>query len=130
MAIGVGECAGVAVDLVLTLISEGEEKLTFSDENLELGNYSDSIYQAYAASINAAKALLLTAKAKTNSHASIIEGFDGHFAQFEASFGITFQDAINKINQNEPSEAFASAYIAQAKAITKWVKETREEQLK
>ncbi len=130
MAIGVGECAGVAVDLVLTLIAEGEEKITFAEENLEGGNYSDSIYQAYAAAINAGKALLLTAKAKTNSHASIIDGFDGHFAQFEADFGITFQKAINQINQNEPSKAFATAYIAQAKAITTWVKTTREEQLK
>lgn len=129
MEIGVGECAGVAVDLVLTLIAEGDEKITFAEENLELGNYADSIYQAYASNVNAAKALLLTVKAKTNSHASIIGAFDDKFPQFEADFGVKYADLVNQISGNEPNETFANIYLSKAKSISSWVKKTREEQI-
>lgn len=129
MEIGVGECAGVAVDLVLTLIAEGDEKITFAEENLELGNYADSIYQAYAATINAGKALLLTAKAKTNSHASIIAAFDEQFPQFEADFGVKYAELVNQISDNEPTETFANIYLSKAKSISSWIKKTRENQI-
>ena len=56
-AIGVGECAGVMIDLVSTLLLEAEEKLNWSIESIEAKAYSDSIYHAYSVFISSAKAL-------------------------------------------------------------------------
>ena len=48
-AIGVGECAGVMIDLVATLILEAEEKITNSEECLQIIAWADGIYHAYSA---------------------------------------------------------------------------------
>lgn len=56
-AIGVGECAGVVIDLVATLLFESEEKLENATQALNSQQWSDSIYHAYAAMVNTAKAL-------------------------------------------------------------------------
>jgi sulfite reductase (ferredoxin) len=55
-AVGVGECAGVVIDLVATLPSK--DKLTYAQEAYEESKWSDAIYQ-YAGFVNGAKALLL-----------------------------------------------------------------------
>jgi sulfite reductase (ferredoxin) len=57
-AIGVGECAGVMIDLVSTLLLEAEEKLQWSVESFDAKAYSDSIYHAYSVFISSAKAML------------------------------------------------------------------------
>ncbi|MDO8994121.1 MAG: nitrite/sulfite reductase, partial [Daejeonella sp.] len=51
-AIGVGECAGVMIDLVSTLLLEAEEKLQWSVESFDAKAYSDSIYHAYSVFIS------------------------------------------------------------------------------
>ena len=58
-AIGVGECAGVVIDLVATLLFESEEKITNSEEAFKEHQFSDSIYHAYTSIVNTAKALLI-----------------------------------------------------------------------
>ena len=80
-AIGVGECAGVMIDLIATLILEAEEKLEWSQENFETNAYADGIYNAYSAFVNAAKGLLLQQGVQCNTQAGILKDFDIHFTQ-------------------------------------------------
>jgi sulfite reductase (ferredoxin) len=80
-AVGVGECAGVVIDLVATLIFEAKEKLTFAQEAYEDEKWADAIYLAYASLVNGAKALLLAENEKTNHHAGIIDLFDKVFIE-------------------------------------------------
>ena len=117
-AIGVGECAGVVIDLVATLIFEAKDKMTFAQEAFDDKNWADAIYLAYAGFVNGAKALLLSENEKTNHHAGIIDLFDTVFtATNKIELKSTFRDLVYQINQNEPSEAFAKSYIQDATAF-------------
>ena len=80
-AVGVGECAGVVIDLVATLLFEAKDKLTFAQEAFEDKKWADAIYLAYAGFVNGAKALLLAENEKTNHHAGIIDLFDTVFIE-------------------------------------------------
>ena len=114
-AVGVGECAGVVIDLVATLLYEAKDKLTNAEESFAEGKWSDSIYQAYAGIVNGAKALLLAEKQKTNTHAGIIDSFDTVFVESnKIELGSSFKDFVYQINKNEPTEAFAKQYIQDA----------------
>lgn len=114
-AVGVGECAGVVIDLVATLLLEAKEKLTFAQEAFEEGKWADAIYHAYAGFVNGAKALLLAENQKTNHHAGIVDLFDTVFIESnKIELNSTFKDLVYQINKNEPSETFAKDYIAQA----------------
>lgn len=114
-AVGVGECAGVVIDLVATLIFEAKDKLTFSQEAFEDGKWSDAIYLAYAGFVNGAKALLLAENEKTNHHAGIIELFDTVFVDSnKINLGLSFKDLVYQINKNEPTQEFAKKYIQEA----------------
>ncbi|MCW3118841.1 MAG: hypothetical protein JWM28_2923 [Chitinophagaceae bacterium] len=125
-AIGVGECAGVVIDLVATLILEGEEKLELSKECINSKAWADGIYHAYAAFINTAKGLLLNQGVQCNTQTGIMRDFDTHFTQkgFFSELG-NFQDLVLQINKNEPSETFALAYYQQAKDFIEQAKEQR-----
>jgi len=117
-AIGVGECAGVVIDLVATLIFEAKDKMTFAQEAFDDKKWSDAIYLAYAGFVNGAKALLLSENEKTNHHAGIIDLFDTVFtATNKIELKSTFRDLVYQINQNEPSEVFAESYIQDATAF-------------
>ncbi|MEL1255801.1 HEPN domain-containing protein [Flavobacterium sp. DGU38] len=114
-AVGVGECAGVVIDLVATLLFEAKEKLILAQESFDEKKWSDAIYHAYAGFVNGAKALLLSENQKTNHHAGIIDLFDTVFIESnKIELNSTFKDLVYQINKNEPSEAFAKDYIAQA----------------
>jgi sulfite reductase (ferredoxin) len=102
MAVGVGECAGVMIDLIATLLLESEEKLDNAVESLALNQYSDSIYYAYTSMVNTAKALLITEDVKTNTHAGIIADFETTFTskiELEAPFSEFIK--FKKINQHK-----------------------------
>lgn len=117
-AIGVGECAGVVIDLVATLLFEAKDKLTFSHEALQEGKWSDSIYLTYAGFVNGAKALLLAEGQKTNTHAGIIDLFDTVFVDTnKIELGSSFKDLVYQINKKEPSEAFAQKFIQEGVAF-------------
>jgi sulfite reductase (ferredoxin) len=129
-AVGVGECAGVVIDLVATLLVEAKDKLTFSQEALNDQKWSDSIYLTYAGFVNAAKALLLAEKQKTNHHAGIIDLFDTVFVETNTiSLATTFKELVYQIKDNEPSEAFAKQYLEQATAFFATIEEYREKDL-
>lgn len=114
-AIGVGECAGVVIDLVASLLIEAKDKLIFAHEAFEENKWSDAIYHAYAGFVNGAKAILLSENQKTNHHAGIIDLFDSVFTDTnKIVLKSNFKDLVYQINQNEPSEVFAKKYIQEA----------------
>ncbi|WP_378185557.1 HEPN domain-containing protein [Aquimarina sp. W85] len=112
--IGIGECAGVVIDLIETLFLESEEKLENAIESLYSNVYSDAIYHAYSALVNSAKALLLSENKKTNTHTGIISQFDQEFiVTGRIKLKSTFSTLAYKIKNNAPSKTFALAYIAE-----------------
>lgn len=127
-AIGVGECAGVMIDLVATLILEAEEKLAMSVECLDNKAWADGIYHAYAAFIHTAKALLLQQGVQCNTQHGILKDFDTHFVQKGLySEYENFKNAVMKMNDAEPAEAFAKEYLQEAKDFAAFAKQFREQ---
>lgn len=127
-AIGVGECAGVVIDLVATLIFEAEEKFEWAQAAFDESRFADSIYHSYSVFISSAKALLLDKGVNSSTHAGIIREFDAQYVgtgEIELN-GMTFNDLILQINKNEPSGEFAASYLAQAKSFVQNVKTKRE----
>ncbi len=130
-AIGVGECAGVQIDLVATLFFEAEEKLDSAFTSFAEKLYADSIYHSYSTFIHSAKALLLTKNVQTNSQYSVLNEFEKNFVETgEYKFANGFKKLVLQINQVEPEKEFAEFYYTQAKSFLKWVKEYREQQIK
>ena len=129
-AIGVGECAGVMIDLVATLLYEAQEKFEWATESLKSNQYADSIYHSYSVHVNTAKALLLDKQISCNTQIGIIQDFDKHYVQTGIiSFPIDFKTQVLQINQNEPSEQFATNYYNQAKTFLNWATNYRKTQL-
>ncbi|WP_194776378.1 HEPN domain-containing protein [Pararhodonellum marinum] len=130
IAVGVGECAGVVIDLVATLLLEAGEKLDLSKENLEEKRWSDSIYHTYAGLVNAAKAILLSESISTNSYASILEKFDETFIATEKiNLEGTLSDLAYQIKSNEPTQEFAKAYYKQALGAFDQINQYREKEV-
>ena len=130
-AIGVGECAGVVIDLIQTLIFESEEKIKNAQFAIDEKRWSDSIYHSYTSIVNAAKALLLSENKKTNTHAGIIKDFDTHFVVNQNIVLTTsFSTFVYQINQNKPTEVFALKYLDDAKLFVKKIEEFRAKELK
>jgi sulfite reductase (ferredoxin) len=126
-AIGVGECAGVVIDLVATLLFESEEKMGWANGSFTEGAWSDAIYHSYNVFISSAKALLLDKGTNSSTQAGIIKEFDAQFvATGEFDLQGTFNDLVLQINQNEPSAEFAAAYLAQAEEFLGKSKAQRE----
>lgn len=111
-AIGVGECAGVMIDLVSTLLLEAEEKLQWSVESLDAQAYSDSIYHAYSVFISSAKAMLLDKGINSSTQTGIIRDFDEQYKESSILEGLgSFSDLVLQINKHEPSAEFAQQYV-------------------
>lgn len=129
--VGVGECAGVMVDLVQLLLMETNEKLKKAKAALEAGIYADGIYHGYNVFINSAKALLLGKEVTCNTQHGVMKDFDTHFvATGEFSFdGLSFRDKVLAINQNEPTVAFATQYINDAEVFINQVIAVRNKQV-
>jgi sulfite reductase (ferredoxin) len=127
-AIGVGECAGVMIDLIAVLILEAEEKLERTLENFGNKAWADGIYNAYSAFVHTAKALLLQQGVQCNTQAGILKDFDIHFTQnglyTESS---SFKETVLEINKSEPSEEFANIYLQKAKDFVAFAKQYREQ---
>lgn len=112
-AIGVGECAGVVIDLVSTLVLEAEEKLQWAISSFENHAYSDSIYHAYSVFISGAKALLLDKGINSSTQTGIMRDFDEQYRDSPILEGIdSFTELALQINKNEPTAAFAQSYLA------------------
>ena len=115
-AIGVGECAGVVIDLIATLLFESEEKITNSQEAFKENQFSDSIYYAYTAIVNTAKALLIAEGIKTNTQAGIISSFQEQFiATHKIELEGSFDDLVYQIKNENPTKIFAASYLKDTK---------------
>jgi sulfite reductase (ferredoxin) len=126
-AIGVGECAGVMIDLISTLIMEAEEKIAASEDCLSNSKWADGIYNAYAAQIHTAKALLLQQGVQCNTQHGILKDFDTHFSDKGLYIPGGFRTAVMYMNDVPPSEAFAYEYLQQAKRFIEFAKVFREQ---
>lgn len=129
-AIGVGECAGVVIDLIATLLFESEEKIQTAQTTFSEGKWAASIYHSYSSMVNTAKAILTAENQKTNTHAGIIKDFDEKFvANKRIALDKGFEEFILQINKHEPSEAFAKDYLNDTKEFLKKVQEFRAAEL-
>lgn len=108
----VGECAGVIIDLVATLLYESEEKLAWAKDALNQKLYADSLYHSYSAFINTAKALLLTNEVRPSTQIQVMRDFQKHFVETgNFTFDSDFIEHVLRINKSEPTEEFASQYL-------------------
>ena len=122
-AIGVGECAGVVIDLVATLVFEAEEKYIWAKEAFAQKAFADAIYHAYNAMVNGAKALLLDKGINQSTQTGVINAFNEQYAEvFEIE---SFNDLVLQINKNEPSSVFAETYLAEASNFLTKIKNHR-----
>lgn len=112
-AIGIGECAGVKIDLTATLFYEAKEALQAADENFVNGRYADAVYKAYNAFIHAGKALLLKKDVQVNTQHGIINDFDKHF-QLQLLIPVSFKELVTQVSANKPEKQFAIKYINEA----------------
>jgi sulfite reductase (ferredoxin) len=124
--VGLGECAGVMIDLVATLIFEAEEKFDWAKKALAEKSYVDAIYYTYITMVSGAKALLLSKQVTCNTHIGIIKDFDKHFVSTDDfKFAGTFEDFVLKMNKQEASEAYANQYFNECKHFLSMINEYR-----
>ena len=127
-AIGIGECAGVVIDLIATLFLESDEKIDSAKEAFKNGVYSGAIYYAYQSIVNSAKASLLAEEQKTNTHAGIISEFDKFFiSSGKIDLETSFADLIYQIKNAAPTKEFALKYIENATNFLQKVRAYREQ---
>jgi sulfite reductase (ferredoxin) len=111
----VGECAGVMIDLVATLLNDSEDKLKWAKEAYDQKQYADSIYHSYSAFINTAKSLLLGRDIKPSTQIQTITDFQREFVDSGAfEFEGNFKEYVLSINKQEPSDSFALSYLTES----------------
>ncbi|MEL6671748.1 MAG: nitrite/sulfite reductase [Bacteroidota bacterium] len=116
--IGVGECAGVVIDLVSTLLYETEEKLAWAREAIIKEAFADSIYHSYAAFVQGAKAMLVAEGINTNTQAGIIQDVDLLLTRKEElKLETNFASLVYQIKTQTPGPDFAKAYLHQAQTF-------------
>ena len=114
--IGVGECAGVKIDLTKTLLFEAKEKLDETEYFFLQNKFKDSAYTAYSALIQTAKSYLLKHGIETNSKAQIESEFEKHFNKVAAYFKEkTFSELVNQLNAAHFNSTSTLEYTASAK---------------
>jgi len=126
----VGECAGVIIDLVSTLLFDSDEKLDWAKEALSNEQYADAIYHSYNVMLNSAKAMLLGENVKNSSQMSVMNDFDSILVEkglFNFAEG-SFKEHILQINKNEPSKEFAASYYKNAFDFLEEIKSVRDKQ--
>ncbi len=129
--VGIGECASVMIDLVATTLDEATEKLGWAADALAAGQWSDSLYHAYSVLITSAKAGLMSKDIQTNTQHGIVADFDREFVQepgFHTEEG-GFKALAFSINKQEPTEAFARQFIANAADFRQAVSNYREREI-
>ncbi len=131
-SIGVGECAGVTLDVVGTIIAEGHSKLELGREAYAAEAWGDAIYHAYSSMVVGAKALLLAADVRCNTHRGIIDDFQKTYVEgqnFALPEAQAFPDWVLEMKKQPPSQAFAEAYLKRAADFTRSVAQERKRQL-
>jgi sulfite reductase (ferredoxin) len=119
----VGECAGVIIDLVATLLCETEEKLRWAKETFDNGHFADAIYHSYNVFVNGAKAMLLKKDVIVNTQNGILRDFETQYGgESRFQFPEGFKEFVLRINKNEPTKEFAKHYLHDAEQFLETVK--------
>jgi len=130
LAVGVGECAGVILDMVGSILREAAEKEILAKESIDNGDFADGIYHAYNMMVITAKALLLGIDHQCNTQIGIMRDFDELLIQQgDFHWESSFQETVLAIKKNEPTETFAKEYFETSKRFFRLAKEYREERL-
>ncbi|MEO9534148.1 MAG: nitrite/sulfite reductase [Crocinitomicaceae bacterium] len=129
--IGIGECAGVKIDLVRTLLYEAYEKVEEGQYFIEQGKFRDAVYTAYSSLIQSAKSFLVKNGQKTNSKHQISEAFEAYYPQIQSKFlAPSFRELLNEKETNVDRK-FAREYVQQAErfhlAIDELIKNNKDE---
>lgn len=129
-SIGVGECAGVSLDVVGTIIAESQAKIALAEEAAAENAYVDGIYHAYTSMVVGAKALLLAQDVRCNTHRGIIDDFQEHYV----SAGLIklhepFPNIVLEMKKQPPTPEFAATYLQHARDFSKKVAQIRDAQL-
>lgn len=112
--IGIGECAGVKIDLVTTLLYEAYEKIEEAQFFVEQQKWNDAVYVAYSSMIQSAKAFLVKKGEKTNSKHQIITAFEPYYALVNRRFlAATFKELLAEKETNR-TERYVLDYVRQA----------------
>lgn len=110
----VGECAGVVIDLIATLLYESEEKLAWARKALEEEHFADSIYHSYSTFINTAKALLITRNIRPSTQYQVVHEFNEQFVKTGIFPLNDFKQHVFRINKHEPTLSFALGFLEDA----------------
>lgn len=125
-AIGVGECAGVAFDLLSAIVKDADEKLELAYVKLHLNELQEALYYAYTSFVVGAKAMLLSKDIKCNTHVKILEDFEtefGNAAEFET--GNSFPEYVLRMKSEKTTQDFAQQYIEDAKRFNSEIHRSR-----
>ncbi len=117
-AIGVGECAGVILDVVGTILKDAEQKLDWASKSVERKAYNDAIYHTYSAFVISAKAVLLGEDIKCNTHIKILNDFQENIIEKGLiTYDGAFTEEVLEMKKKKPSQAFATEYLAKARTF-------------
>lgn len=125
----VGECAGVVIDLVSTLLYEMDEKIGWAEEAFSQQSYADTIYHSYTAFIHGGKALLLDKDVRVNTQIGVMRDFEEQFVKTgEFNFEGGFERYVLRMQREEPTREFAMTYLQDVKNFLEQVKGYRSTQ--
>ncbi|MEM1327196.1 MAG: nitrite/sulfite reductase [Bacteroidota bacterium] len=128
--IGVGECAGVLLDMVGTILQDAKDKIEWAKGANAADVHADAIYHAYSAFVVAAKALLLSEDIKCNTQIKIVQDFQLHFIETGKFAWVSdFPSHVLRLKQHEPQPDFAATYITDAANFIQKAIQYREAQL-
>jgi sulfite reductase (ferredoxin) len=122
-AIGVGECAGVVIDLVATLFYDVDEKIEKAKVAIAAESWADAAYHTYSAGVIAAKAYLLKSNIRCNTHQGIINDFDAQEYRWLSLKEGSFSSLILQIKLEPATGTFSINYLQQINAFVEEVKE-------
>ena len=112
--IGIGECAGVKIDLVQTLLYEAWEKVEEAQLFIADEKWNDAVYTAYASMIQTAKAFLIKQGEKTNSKHQISVAFEAYYPQVKQKFlEEDFKSFLAEFNTTR-TKGYALEYVQKA----------------
>ena len=113
--IGIGECAGVIMDVVGTIINDAKDRLAFAKKAFLNRDFGDSIYFSYASILVASKALLLSEDIKCNTHKKILSDFNTVFIKTgKLNFKGDFEEFVLQFSKLAPSLEFSKDYLQRA----------------
>lgn len=130
--IGVGECAGVTLDVIGTILGEAQVKYKLAEAAIGAEAFADGIYHAYTSMVVGAKALLLAKDVSCNTQKGILRDFQEHYIVSDEFPALTddFEAYVLEMKEKPPTPEFATAYLKKSGSFGKRVIAVREEQLR